>query len=505
MLSNSLNMNKYNKILVLLLIILGIASYGQQNPYMDYVLSWDGVSSNLEVELTYSKSDKDSTVFVFGDPSFGGQEDIFKVIKNIRASKPEEIKINEATRQITIYHNGAKKHRISYEIDGSISSNKPTLVSQTELFRPIIAKGILTLVNKQFTLEVSDNSNPLVSISWRKYPKNFTYFNSVHPSQIDPFKKVTDQYDNFSQNMYFVLGENISVKRYSVMDVPYYSVTTQEDKYGNDLQENLKPFFENYFPSILRFWEDNGFTFYYLAVTALQNNQDEIGAGGFGAKNGFVMKLGTKFGTWEKYVTAHETAHTWIGIKIILGDDSFDNQWFGEGFADYTAIINLINSQIFDKEDFLNYLNEKNLKPHYMSRIKDVHNDSIIAKFWTDYGNYGKLPYRRGFIYAFYLDNQIRLASMGKFTIRNMLLDLYKLRKEKNKDEALTVDDFINVGAFYLDRNLLTLQVQRHMIEGQSIDFKHIKLVNEFKIEINNDVPNVSLTEGADLLKLYRW
>jgi len=126
MLSNSLNMNKYNKILVLLLIILGIASYGQQNPYMDYVLSWDGVSSNLEVELTYSKSDKDSTVFVFGDPSFGGQEDIFKVIKNIRASKPEEIKINEATRQITIYYNGAKRHRISYEIDGSISSNKPT-------------------------------------------------------------------------------------------------------------------------------------------------------------------------------------------------------------------------------------------------------------------------------------------------------------------------------------------------------------------------------------------
>ena len=86
-----------------------------------------------------------------------------------------------------------------------------------------------------------------------------------------------------------------------------------------------------------------------------------------------------------------------------------------------------------------------------------------------------------------------------------MLLDLYKLRKEKNRDEALTVDDFINVGAFYLDRNLLTLQVQRHMIEGQSIDFKHIKLVNEFKIEINNNVPNVSLTEGADLLKLYRW
>src|SRR5690554_7372184 len=113
MLSNSLNMNKYNKILVLLLIILGIASYGQQNPYMDYVLSWDGVSSNLEVELTYSKSDKDSTVFLFGVQVFGGKEVIFKLFKIIVVIKLEEIKKKKLKKKITKYNTAAKKQKLS--------------------------------------------------------------------------------------------------------------------------------------------------------------------------------------------------------------------------------------------------------------------------------------------------------------------------------------------------------------------------------------------------------
>lgn len=472
---------------------------------MDYVLGWDGDSAILAVELTYAASQKDSTVFIFGDPGFGGQNDIFKVIRNIRVTRPEVVRIDEADRRITIYHNGAKNHRITYEIEGSLSVDKPTTISLTELFRPVISKGILTLVNMQFDLAITDQSNPLVSFSWRRYPENLTYFNSVEPSQTDPSKKLIDYYDNLSQKVYFVMGDNIGVQEYDVLGIPYYAVTTKEDNYGNDLQERLSPFFESYFQSIHRFWNDTEFPFYYLAVTALQNNQKEIGGGGFGMRNGFVMKLGRKFGTRDKYVTAHETSHTWIGIKIIIGENSFDHQWFGEGFNDYATIINLANSKIYGEEDFLHYFNEENFKKHYESAIKDVHNDSIATNYWTDYANYGVLPYRRGCIYAFYLDNQIRLASDGKFTLRNMLLDLYELRKAKKKDEVLTVDDFINAGAAYLDKKELEEQIARYMIAGQPIDFEGVKTIPEFNVEVHNNIPKLSLAAHADLSKIYRW
>ena len=492
------------KITLMLFLMFSISSCVKQEPFMAYALSWNGHSSKLEVELTYSASQKDSTVFIFGDPSFGGQHDIFNAIKNIRSTEPERLKIDEVSRQITVYHHGAKTHKLNYEIDGALPVDKPTMSSQKELFRPVITKEVLTLVTNQFALEVTDQSNPLVSFHWNKYPENFVYFNSIDPSQSVPSEKISDYYDNV-QMMLFVMGDNIIMKEFNVMGIPYYCMTTKEDKYGNDLQESVDPFFESYFQSMHRFWNDTDFSFYFLSVTALQNNVSEVGGGGFGLKNGFVMKLGRKFGVREKYVIAHETAHSWIGIKITLGEGSFDHQWFGEGFNDYTTIINLANSKIYGQEEFLHYLNEESFKKHYESEVKAVHNDSIAANYWTDYGNYGVLPYRRGLIYAFYLDNQIRLASSGKFTLRDMLLDIHALRKSKKNNETITVDEFISAGAKYLEKSELKKQIQRYMIEGQPIDFTEVKLIDEFEIEINKNIPRIKLTERADLSKIYQW
>ena len=86
-----------------------------------------------------------------------------------------------------------------------------------------------------------------------------------------------------------------------------------------------------------------------------------------------------------------------------------------------------------------------------------------------------------------------------------MLLDLYELRKAKKKDEVLTVDDFINAGAAYLDKKELAEQLDRHMLAGQPIDFSKVKLIADFQLEINNGIPKVYLAEPADLSKIYQW
>ena len=70
---------------------------------------------------------------------------------------------------------------------------------------------------------------------------------------------------------------------------------------------------------------------------------------------------------------------------------------------------------------------------YYTSPVKDSSNAAIAKKYWTDYKNFGKLPLRRVFIYDFYLDNKIRLASRGEFTLRNLLMDMLSLRKSKKR------------------------------------------------------------------------
>ena len=110
-------------------------------------------------------------------------------------------------------------------------------------------------------------------------------------------------------------------------------------------------------------------------------------------KNGFIMKYLGDFKNWKKIVIAHETSHNWIGLKLKIGLDNFDHQWFGEGFNDYVTIINLAKSKIFYAGVFISYLNKDNIELYYTSPVKDSSNAAIAKKYWKDYKNFGKLPY----------------------------------------------------------------------------------------------------------------
>ncbi len=461
-------------------------------------MSWDGNSSILKVQLDYIPINKDSTAFVYGDSSFGGQLDIFKVVKNIHCDASDKIKINEKERKIIVYHHGNSKKKLNYEIDGQQPNDKKPSI-YTELFRPVITKGFLSMVNDFFMMKMLGDSNSLISVIWDKYPKKFTYFNSLAPKD-SPSKKGYINGDTMGRLLY-VMGANISVIKYEVKGIPYYSITSNEENY-KALKTELPPLFNNYFPSIREFWEDYKAPFYFVAVLPIKY-AGITKAGGFGMDNGFMMKYLGDVDSWTKVVIAHETSHNWIGFKIQIGDDSFDNQWFGEGFNDYVMLINMTKSKIHSPTEFLKYLNDSNFKEHYTSKVKDSTNASIAKNYWTDYPNFGKLPYRRGLIYAFYLDNQIRLASNGKFTLRNFLLDIFHLSQTKKEGEHITIDDFIELGSKYIPKEQLKNEIETYMIQGKPIDFHQVKLIPELQLYFIDDIPQIKLTNENDLEKVF--
>ncbi len=99
-------------------MVLICNSFGQSNS-MDYRLRWDGTSSVLQVKLDYEPSHPDSTVFVFGNPDFGGQHDIFSVVKNIKCNPSDQLKISNANRQIIIYHKKAAPKPFGMKLMGN--------------------------------------------------------------------------------------------------------------------------------------------------------------------------------------------------------------------------------------------------------------------------------------------------------------------------------------------------------------------------------------------------
>jgi len=174
---------------ILFFIFISICSYGQKR-IQDYHLQWDGISSVVQVKLQYTPTSKDSTVFEYGNLNFGGQMDIFEVVKNIRCELGEKLIINAKKRNITIYHSSRSSKVLFYQIDGAKSADKkPTIF--TELFRPVITADFLCLVNDFFMLRriTAADSDEKISVIWDKFPEKFTYFNSINPSDNRPGKK----------------------------------------------------------------------------------------------------------------------------------------------------------------------------------------------------------------------------------------------------------------------------------------------------------------------------
>ena len=467
-----------------------------------YHLSWDGKSSVLKVSLEYTAASKDSTVFIYGEPNFGGQTEIFKVLQNMTADGPDKLKLTPKDRKITVYHVGAGVKRINYEINGQLVGN-PKRATVDELFRPLITQKVLYLLPRFFMINPIDQGAAMVSIQWDSFPPGLPYFISTAagsaPSvkQTIPVKK--------EDEVLMLMGPDLVIDKYEVHHIPYYSITSKSDTINN-LKTELAPFFNRYFPDLRDFWKDDQSPYYYICILPLLSI-DKPWATGFGWGHGFVMKYSGKFDDNKKRVLAHETSHSWIGNGMQIGNDEFDNQWFGEGFNDYVMLINMVKSGISGKDSFLSYVNKDNLLAHYSSPAKSVPNDSIAAKFWTD-KNYQVLPYKRGFIYAFYLDNQIRLASDGKQSIRDFLLVLLKRNKEikaVNPGANLTPDDFIKSVAGFLPEKQVRQEVETYMLKGTPLNFREIKLIDGLNINYQGNIPVLSIRGDIDIEKALSW
>lgn len=496
------------RVIILLCFVSGVtyahANYHKNDPNarLNYHLSWDGSSSILKVLLEYTASSKDSTVFTYGEPNIGGQTEIFKVLENIKCLGSDRLTLNPKERKITIYHSEGGLKKISYEINGKLVGN-PKRATLDELFRPLISPQILYLVPHFFTLNPVIQHAENFKIQWDSFPPNLPYFISTD-AESSPSKTQTIAV-NKRDEVLILMGSDLLINKYKVHGIPYYSILSKQDTLNN-MKLELEPFFNHYFPDLRDFWQDDKASYYYLCILPLLSI-DKPWATGFGWGQGFIMKYSGKFNDDKKKVLAHETSHSWIGMNMQIGANEFDNQWFGEGFNDYIMLLNLVKSDILDQKAFLTHVNKENFAPHYGGPVKNVPNDSIAARFWTD-RNYQTLPYKRGFIYAFYMDNQIRLNAKGTKSIRDFLLALAEKNREikaAKPQVSLTIDDFVKCASPFIPAKEVKKQINTYMLQGKPIDFKGIKLIDAFKIDYQDSIPVLRIKDNTDLRRVFTW
>ncbi|MCC8483682.1 MAG: hypothetical protein LN561_03935 [Rickettsia endosymbiont of Labidopullus appendiculatus] len=329
---------------------------------------------------------------------------------------------------LEVFHPNNEDIILQYNIVTSVSS----LVPHQSPFGSVITEDFFHFVGTSLFLVSSSNPNNYheeyyaetdVSISW--YLPKLNKISNIYGFKLQ---------QNFTTNQYQLTKNSYMGGKISITPVSKKIIlsTANLNKLSNF---DLKIFFKNSFPLILKLWDEELDSDYVINI--IESNDYPIddgmfGVGGPNSLGAFVYNV--KQGLKNRELTnilIHEIIHKWIVGKIDLVNET----WFNEGFTDYFAHkINLLTFK--DLNEHIKWHN-KVLKYYYtvlqpmQIRNRNVTNLSTFAS-----------PYFWGYLLASNINHLIKTFD-NNFTLEYVMRSLNKDTEHSTKELQLV--DFLKV------------------------------------------------------------
>lgn len=193
----------------------------------------------------------------------------------------------------------------------------------------------------------------------------------------------------------------------------------------------------------------NDFTDPYFLVTVVPTGPratpQSLSLGGTGLTNCFAMFLAPGMAIGEQSphrsaflrLLAHEYFHTWNGGKLSTEEPEEFVYWFSEGFTDYYASRILRKGGFLSDQEWVDRFNET-LRNLYLSPVSTAPAETIRKDFWARQ-EVQKLPYNRGEVVAYMLDQEIRKKSGNTKNLDDFMRELFgeAARGEKSQTDRL--------------------------------------------------------------------
>ncbi|MDX1332203.1 MAG: M1 family aminopeptidase [Robiginitalea sp.] len=221
------------------------------------------------------------------------------------------------------------------------------------------------------------------------------------------------------------------------------------------------------------FWKDHSQAYFTVTMRPFPQERGSSFQG-TGLTNSFATSVSNNDETeidQLAYLFNHELMHNWIGSAIENADEEAQ-YWFSEGFTEYYTAKNIATYGIGGRDwgYFIDNLNET-IRLLGASAAKEAPNSEITYEnFWKD-PEYGKLPYRRGMLFACYLDLQLQAVSGGKYSLDDVMRDLFQASREEG--QKLTHAHFLNTVNTYLPEDL-TPFFNRHIVRGEALPLEEL-------------------------------
>lgn len=348
-------------------------------------------------------------------------------------------------------------------------------------------------------LHYQSNNNYTVSIRWENLPKNWKIQNSFNAGKTQQeFLAVNLDWKNSN----WVAGD-FRLYQGEVLGRPVCFAIR-----GNWIFED-KTLFAVILKTIetqRRLWDDAEIPYYSVTMIPFVKPGRPVPGAlstgdclGFGRFNSFAVYASDDC-ILDKltYLFNHEMMHDWIGGKIDAGplDSARGLRWFVEGFSEYFALRNCWTAGFFDRQAFFKQLNDDNFARHYASPHGEKSNLEIETCFYRD-AECGRVPYRRGFILAFYFDCAIRHQSANNKTLHDFMLDLFGEFHGSRRTLQDRYDFFTETLGDYLGGEDPAVFLHRHAVEGRRIPPEAFRLPECLQMSVNaQGVPQFALKAG---------
>ena len=440
----------------------------------------------VEVSFDYT-SDKNGLIKLRYENNSWGNNNLFNCIQDLQVlPKPENIEFNKDSSFITIKTTPDLLSSINYKI---IQDYKGLPLNQHR-YRPMMDKNYFHVLGMRLFMIPegvfeSESSKANIKINYKRASENEFFHSSFGKESVQNIEvNREDLYASF-----FVGGD---YRRYSFIhqkDTIYFITRGDWKSFTDqDILNQLKQTIS----AQKEFWNDSRKGDF--SVTLIPTYETWYSVGGSGFSNSFISFASNNEKvtlTQMKWLYNHELFHKWVGRTIQIEND-VEQYWFSEGFTDYYSYKLMLKNDFLNVSEYIKILNKDVIIPHYKDPVNTVPNSKLtFNEYWSNYAKYMKLPYRRGLLYAFLLDNQIKKQSNYAQSLDNLMIDLFQLSL---KDEALRLNQkiFTQNLVKYLNHSKVKTDFERYILEGNLIDFQN-ELPDGLSIESKNNIPLLKL------------
>ncbi|MBX2950584.1 MAG: peptidase [Crocinitomicaceae bacterium] len=489
-------------LLFLVLLPFGVISQNKisYNVYYDEQLGNNGLK--VEVNFTAKKA-TDSTVFHYSNQVWG-QDSLFKSLLLPESENSSvSFQTNPEKDELIVYHPKGKKIQFTYRIKQDYKEPDYYIVSRprvNDTFFYVLGQSLF-MVPKVFT-ESTDEPAITATINWVGFPEDYKIHNMYASQQKKQVIK-----DNLWNGFYNVLyvGGDYRIYNFSVKEKPVYFAVRGSWLNGYT-DEFLSSNLEKAILSQREFWNDYNQPYFTFILSPTVTQVDSLFRGssitGSSVRNGFMMMAtNNPFNSQGsyKYILFHELMHDWIGQRIRNKHEEL-NYWFSEGFTDYYTYKNRLRAKDISYDEWLSSFNKEVIEQHWKNPERNIPNYSIKDDFWKS-RNVEKVPYRRGAVFAFWLDNQILLKSNYTQSLDDLMREL--LKKCVAENVLLTDELFLGLTEKYLNEDI-SYFFQKHILNGEDMDLLKEKWIEGFQFQLKDEIPQLQLINNNEEKYLVR-